>query len=321
NGVDLFYFLADDGTARAFHSIADIPPVGYFTDTLGWPLSEAPHENVRGWCCGQMYYFPKDARSWYVYAANRAGSSSLWEVRYMGDATENRDWDYRLLIGGDAYPQYGVEGQLFDKQKWSVILGSNDDLLAKIKIKYPDYDVNFYGTSFQFQGVSGSTAYFLNQYSGLPQNGPSLIAVQNLTTKEVTLISSMNGIQNPDSPNLWGGWAGVHNLTPLMDLPDSMALSTHDMLQGNPSIKFGGPFQVSPDAVLRGGSWSSNTCLSWPAGDASGCPGVPPPDDDCSVLAPNNPYEFAGATGHNCVAVRVPHGGVCNLFPHPAELA
>jgi hypothetical protein len=321
NGIDLFYLLADDGTARVFHSAADMPPLSYFTGALGWPEGEAPAANVGGWCCNQMRYFPKDARSWYVYAANRGGGASLWEVRYMGDATENRDWQYQLMVGGDAYPQYGVEGQLFDKQKWSIVLGSGDNLVAKIKNKYPDYDDAFYGTSFQFQGVSGRAAYFLNQYSGMPQDGPSLIAVQDLTTKDVTLISSMKGSQNSGSPNLWGGWGGVHNLTALSDLPDSMSLSTHSMMQGNSSIKFGGPFQVTPDAVLRGGAWSNNTCLSWPVGDGRGCPGVPPPDDDCSVLAPNNPFQFAGATGHNCVAVRVPHGGVCNLSPHPAELA
>jgi len=345
NGVDYFYLLGEDGWSSVYMTHTVIPPLNYFTDYLRVSANDAPHARVGGWCCNMVRYAPKDARSWYAYipnrqwngsdSTNRWATASLWLVTYEGDGTESHATNYSSQLGGDSWPAYGIEGSgptaTFNKQRWQLILGQNNNFVSQLSA-FPKYETAFYGTYFEFQGITtGGLAYFLNQYSGMPQNGPAWVAVQDTKTGQlVNLMHTMDGtgFEDVSGINMGGSWGGSHNVTVQKVFPDTATITLWSMFEnntsgpgGSSSIIFGGAWQTTPTAVLRGGTWNTNTCLGWPAGDNGHCPGIPAPDTDCTVLAPGNPYQFAGATGNSCVAITVPPGGVCNIHPHQKEVA
>lgn len=226
-----WYLVSDDGVGSKPLWAGLIPPDSYFTSTLGWNANDIP-------VCSNLLYCgvaPKDARTWYVFGTNRAGSTSLWTIQYRGDGTEDRRWGYTRQSAGDPYQQCGTslftwpctdtapDKLTWDMQHWEVVTGYSSPLIDKIMAFDPTYDQAFFGSNFSLQGVTESAAYFLNQYGG-GQNTASYIAILDTNTNLVTHLmntGSGKGLETAGGLYLGGGYGGVHNVStyPALDTP------------------------------------------------------------------------------------------------------
>ena len=282
----LLYFISNDGSV--------VRPIAGLT---------APPEfggNFRG---QSVSFSPTDGRLFYV-----KNGSMVYRLRYSGD-WKNSVWDtedgrYRVNPGGD-YP-YFDEGL-----KWEVAI--NPDPATQITEKYPAQVSPPYRpwTSASFAGVTGNVAVLYRTVNGGQDDGPCQIAPFDLVTGK--LIDFINSLE-AGGPAAWGNCHNV-GVNPLV--ANTLTMSFNILKVNNAAKISGGPYQLRLEAVQRGGAWSTNTCLEWPAGSGTQCSGVPAYDKGCPEGL-SDEYTSFGATGDACVTLLL-SGNACNVVPAPGD--
>jgi hypothetical protein len=169
--------------------------------------------------------------------------------------------------------------------------------------RWPGYNTALYGNSWTFNGVSGHYAYMVNSYSG-QDGGPGWIAVVDLTTGTLA-----NMIHTIDGTGTGGtiSWGALHSAGTSYP-PNTALIGTNVLSRSDASRLYGGPFQATVLSIMRGGIWKPDTSLPWPIDNSY--------DNQCPL---KNPFESVGATGINCVTLKMPPGGVCNSSPRADE--
>jgi len=311
-----------NGIARNLWA-ASMPSYSYFTTTQGFASADVPILNSFNW---QAFQPSSDAytRYEYVYTNANRGLSELYKLVYTGNGSESLNpWGYTLdPTNGGVGP---VRVSPSDNFTWTTLTPAANSIVNQAVANF-GYNSSFYGTGFSLStpvGIAGTTAYFQNTYAG--QNYGAWIGIADLTTTPATLTNLIHTMDGTGT-NGHMRFGGLHNLSAYPSItPSPTAIVSNNLLYGgNSSVLYGGPFEFTPTAISRGGSWSTNTCLDWPiscsgttcTGTGGACPGYETYDAACPS---GNPYVFMGASGNQCVTFEIPSGGWCNLAPSSAE--
>ncbi|MGO9969177.1 MAG: hypothetical protein ACLPY2_18090 [Bryobacteraceae bacterium] len=317
-GADLLWGFGTDGTSLPLWS-GTAPSTPYFTG-LGFASGDIPN-NCTGCSINWGQFLPgADAYTWYLYQSTQNNSSlyELYKLTYDGNASEGLT-PFNYTLAGDSAGYGPVRNGPSDYWTWAALTPGSSNLATQIATLYPRYNSSLFGTRFGLSGVAGTGAYFNNTYAG--QNYGAWIATMDLSTTPATLSNLIHTVDGTGT-NGHMRFGGLHNVTAYPAItPSPTALITNNPLYGSSSsLLFGGPFEMPIAAISRGGAWDPNTCLDWPINGGSGfCPSAQETYD--SSCPSGNPYEFMGATGGQCVKMRVPAGGWCNKVPNAAESA
>jgi hypothetical protein len=303
SGSDYLYFIADDGTVRRF-SAALVP--NHQAQLSSMAAADRPNSgnNIPYYPLG---FDPVNPNWFYVACPNNSGSTSIYQLAYGGDYTQDLDFQY---AGGSDTTLPDSYAPALDRMTWSNLMPPSQgrDLNSQVVAGYPNYNAAIFGDwkHPNFAGVSGGKAFFYNLYSG-QDGGPAWIAVVDLPSGNLSnLIHTADGT----GTNGLVRWAAEHSVQAVNSSPNTMFQASNILNSNNSSKLLGGPFVMPVLGVSRGGSFSLNTALPWP------------PDSSYDSACPaTNPYVSLGATGNQCVTLRLPAGGPCNPAPTPAELA
>jgi hypothetical protein len=297
--------------------VGKIPSTSYFTG-LGFASNDIPQT-----CCGVDFWQFRpgtDAHTWYLYqnTQNNGSLYELYKLTYTGSGSEGLTaFGYTLdPANAGIGPVRNVPS---DYWTWSALTPGSSSLAAQIATFYPSYNASLFGNSFSLSSLAGTGAYFQNTYGG--QNYGAWIAIIDLGTTPATLSNLIHTVDGTGT-NGHMRFGGLHNVSayPAVSPSPTAAITNNPLYGNNSSLLFGGPFEMPVAAVSRGGVWDTNTCLDWPIGGGSGfCPSAQETYD--STCPAGNPYQFIGATGNQCVKMRVPKGGWCNKVPNAAESA
>jgi hypothetical protein len=303
SGADYLYFVADDGTVRSF-SAALVP--NHQTQLNSMAPADRPNSaaNVPFYPLG---FDPVNPNLFYVSCSNNSGSTSIFQLAYNGDYTQ--DLGFQYAGGGDTTLPDNYAPSL-DRMTWSNLMppSQGKDLNSQVSAGYPNYNAAIFGDwrHPSFAGVSGGKAFFYNVYSG-QDGGPMWIAVVDLPSGNLT-----NLIHTADGTGTNGllRWGAAHTVQAVNSVPNTMFQVSNTLNSQNSGRLLGGPFVMQVLGVSRGGAFSSNTALTWP------------PDSTYDSTCPAaNPYTSLGAIGNQCVTLHLPAGGPCNFTPATAELA
>jgi hypothetical protein len=318
-GAIVMYFVSGDGTVRRVWTGR--------TPSSSSCYSPAGANNIPGgveFNVGGVVFSPTNGKVFFAGLTNAGGSLSIYQITYTGDASTNIvPASYQFSSDGNT----GLQFSPCDLTTWVNLLPptTGNDLNSQIAAYSTAYNSTLYGLTFTLAGISGTTAFFSNNYSG--QNNPAWIAVVDLSVSPALLknmIHTLDGTGTTSATTTIGPaairWGGHHNLTAI--LPNNTGEFTEDLLAANnTSVLLGGPFEAAPIGLLEadGVTWNSNTSLAWPPNSSAYytiCPG-------------GNPYaswSYATTSGgssvtNNCVTFQFPQGGVCNIAPSTTELA
>jgi hypothetical protein len=302
-GTDYFYFIADDGTIRRFS--AALTP-NHQTQLNSMPPADRPAgpSNFPSFPLG---FDPVNPNLFYAACPNSSGSSSIYQLTYGGDYTQDLDFQY---TGGSDTTLPDNYAPALDHMTWTNLMppSQGKDLNSQVVAAYPNYNAAIFGDwkHPNFAGVSGGKALFYNLYSG-QDGGPAWIAVVDLPSGNLA-----NLIHTADGTGTNGllRWSAEHSVQAVNSVPNTLFQASNILNSNNSSRLLGGPFVMPVLGVSRGGSFSANTALPWPPDSSydSACPAA-------------NPYVSLGAAGNQCVTLHLPAGGACGPAPTPAELA
>ena len=296
------YFIATDGTVRPIW-MGKVPATSYFN---GLPYFQAHPEDIPLICCNVTWTFypdPTNGRVWYFSTSKQAGGGALYRLTYTGDATITGSIsDYTMTYDGNGH----VVNPPSDFWSWEIVTPAGSDIATQVAALFPSYNTSLYSSSWVFYGVSGTTAYFVNNYDVAQNAGPAWIALLDL---EQTPAKVTNLIHTADGTGTKGiVQFGAQHSVQASSYPDTVLLADNLLQSNNTSMLHGGPFEAVPTGILRGGSWSTDTSLPWPIDNSY--------DNQCPS---GNPFEIAEAVGNQCVTIRFPQGGVCNIAPRTDE--
>lgn len=301
-GTDWLYFVADDGTVRRF-AIPLTPQ--HQAQINSMPVQDRP-SGVANIPLYPLGFDPADPNVFYAPVITNAGGLSVFKLTYTGDYTQDLDYQYAGGPGGDEPDNYTPA---LDNLQWANLMAPSQgmDLQTQIATRFPSYQQALYGnwsSNVGFAGISGGKAYFYKVYSG-QDGGPGWIAVVDLPSGVVSnLIHTADGT----GTNGYIRWGALHSAQAAQAVPNTLFLADNVLNSNDPGRLHGGPFQAPITGVLRAGAWSGNTALSWP------------PDSSYDNACPaGNQYEFMGAVGNQCVTIRLPRGGACNVAPASIE--
>lgn len=310
-GQSFLWGFTQDGISLPLW-VGKAPATSYFTG-IGIAPNDIPQT-----CCDVAWGLPgSDAYTWYAYATTQNNGSlyELYKLTYTGNGSEGLvPFNYTLDAPNSSGP---VRNAPSDYWTWSALTPGSSSLASQISSLYTNYNSSLYGTAFALSGIAGSGAYFQNTYAG--QNYGAWAAQMDLSTTPATLTNLIHTLDGTGT-NGHMRFGGFHNLTayPAITPGPTAMISNNPLYGGNSSLLFGGPFEMPIAAISRGGSWDTNTCLDWPIAGGSGF--CPAPEETYDWTCPSgNPYAFMGATGNQCVKMRVPAGGWCNKAPNAAE--
>ena len=300
-GYAVMYFIDSDGMTLPVWSY-QTPSSAYF-QSQGFADADVPQT-----CCTAPPALPggTNGRVWYVYmGTQRDGKGELYRLTYTGDGTvSGAITDYTMAPDGSSR----VVNPPSDFFTWETLTPVGHTLAEQIAQRYPNYNATMYGSSWGFYGISGSTAYYSNVYSG-QDHGPAWYALLDLNQTPAVLTDL---IHTADGTGTNGNlrWGAHHTLAPTASVPDTATTTLNELQSNDTSQLHGGPFQAKITGILRNGSWSTDTSLPWPIDGSydSACP-------------TGNSYQFMGASGNQCVTLRFPQGGVCNIAPRADEKA
>ncbi len=293
------YFISDDGSVVRRISVFRIPHTKMLTTM---PAADRPStSNITP--MAPYGFSPTDGRVFYVTATNSAGLRSIYKVVYNGDWVREVNYPYNGGPGGDL-------PEAEDYMEWSNITppSQSKDLNSLIQAAYPNYNATMYGDwkSASFAGISGARAFFYRLYAG-QDGGPCWVATLDLDQQRViSLIHTLDGTGLPEAQ-----WGACHSVAPASWPRNTVGVSLNILASNNAGRLHGGPFEVKPAAILRGGSWSTNTALPWPIDNTY--------DNACPADISQEYKEF-GAVRNQCVKFRLP-GHPCNINPGAAEKA
>ncbi|HYA18975.1 MAG TPA: hypothetical protein VEF06_15990, partial [Bryobacteraceae bacterium] len=230
---------------------------------------------------------------------------------YTGDYTTSIDFGYRCSSAGDC-PVVNDHVVSVDLMPHS----SNADLDQQIEAAQgntlPPYNSSLYGPwtrangAVNFEGSSGHFAFFCNLYSGQGQGnsgGPGWCASVDLSqtpARVVRLVHTLDGTGMPHAR-----WASLHSAQAQTADPNNLGYGLDPLNSNSTTTLFGGPFQAQVVSILMGDgvTWNTNTCLDWLPGAGTTCAA-----QNYLRTCPPNSAPFI-----ECVTVRLPQGGVCNV--------
>lgn len=292
------YFLANDGSVRRPISAFAIPRSQFGS----WPSQDRPSGGYT-MAPAPFGFSLTDGGVFYSAMPSASGKWSVYRLTYKGDWKTEINHPYDGGWGGDL----PVSNENF---QWENLMPGSQgkDLSSQVASAFPNYDKTLYGSwdSPSFGGISGSKAFFY-RIPGGQDGGPCWIATVDLNSGSV--ISLINTLDGTGAPEM--AWGNCHSISAPTWPPNTLAVSLNVLAVGNTSKLLAGPFDVKPNAVMRGGTWSSDTGLPWPVDNSY--------DNACPTDLSGDQKNF-GAVDDQCVTLKLP-GHPCNLNPSAAERA
>ena len=275
----MLYFISNDGEIVR-------PIAGLGSSLAGGLLDQISFSPTQG-----NVFFAKSGTT--IYRGTYTGNwkDSIWDtdaVRYIFNA------------GGD-YAYFD------EKIVWQPAISPNAGVQitnaypSQVSAPYPAW------TTSAFAGVSGDMAFLTRTINGGQDDGPCQVAAFNLLTGR--LVDFFNTLEL-DGPVAFGN---CHSTGANALVNNTLKLDFNIMKVNNTGKLHGGPYRVQIEAVQRGGSWSANSCLEWPAGTGTQCAGTPAYDKACPADL-SSEYTSFGANGNQCVTLLM-SGHPCNIAP------
>jgi hypothetical protein len=241
-------------------------------------------------------FSPTDPLTVYTTFADNSGGcvgcTSLYKVTYNAETGKFRQW------WGTKY-NYGTRPS--DYLTWVNLTpyaqgkGVKQQIAASIQSN-PFYETTM-GTDASYAGVVGNYALFSLGFGG-GQDAPCFVMRFNLADGMLVQVADTLG-----GSSQTGRWAGCHSIQTMGTGNWTMILASL-LNKQNGSAAFGGPYEVRQvSEVYKGGGWQTNTAIS--TGDFYAC-------------TPGTPFESEGATGNNCLKIRIT-GEPCSAFATSLE--
>jgi len=293
------YFVSNDGAVVRRLGLFRIPHSKLGT----MPAADRPYTGTII-AASSPFGSGDDARVFYVTSATAAGIQCVYKVVYKGDWVREVSYPYNGGFWGD-FPETD------EQMEWTNVTppSQGKDLNSLVRAGFPNYNETIYGnwnSNTSFGGMSGSRAFFYKMYSG-QDGGPCWVATLDLEQGAlVSLVHTLDGTGLPAAQ-----WGACHSVYGTTWPPKTVSMIFNILASNNTSKLHGGPFEVKPAAIMRNGSWSSNTALPWPI------------DTSYDTQCPTNisqEYKDFGATGNQCFTAKFP-GHPCNIAPSALEKA
>lgn len=238
-----------------------------------------------------------DALSVYVHGYDDKGGypkHALYRVQYNAEQGKFRHWP------GD---KYRYSSRPADYLTWTNLTPSTSGRTIEEQVAAAITTNPFYkpamGANAGFVGIVGNHAVYSLGFGG-SQDSPCFVIRFDLTTGTVAQIADTMGGFSPT-----GRWGGCHTVQ-AFGAQDWLMVGASLLNGQNSGSYMNGPFEVrGVSQVHKSGDWSTNTAIG--------------PSDfyTCTV---GNPYEAQGATGNNCLKIRVT-GEPCSAYPTASEKA
>jgi len=236
-----------------------------------------------------------DPLSIYVHAYDNTGSypkHALYRVQY--DAAQGK---FRHWVGD----RYRYSSRPADYLTWTNLTPGSSTKTIEDQVSAAITTNPFYkpamGANAGFVGILGNYAVYSMSFGGI-QDSPCFAIRFDLTTGNLAQVAdTMGGF------SATGRWAGCHAVQAFG--ADDWLMVSASLLNGQNSNSYmHGPFEVrGVSQVYKGGTWSSDTAIG--AGDFYTC-------------TAGNAYESKGATGANCLKIRIT-GEPCSAYPTASE--
>lgn len=242
-------------------------------------------------------FSPSNALKLYYSKADDTGGSprlALYEIAYNAATGKFKAWP------GTNY-QYSARPS--DYLTWTNLTPYSSNLTINEQIAAAITSNTFYksamGSAASFQGVLGNYAVYSMTMGGT-QNSPCFVIRFNITTGLLAQIAdTMGGFSST------GRWGGCHSIS--ASGADNWLGASVSLLNGFSSTSYmHGPFEaLAVSHVYKAGAWNVNTAVD---------------QTHFYTCTVGNPYEGMGATGANCLKIRVT-GEPCSAYPTTAEKA
>lgn len=261
---------------------------------------------------------PADARELFLWHA----TNGLWKYHYNGDfGVTPTVWQKDPGAGGARYAF--TSGGTYPTATWSDPYWTATQTMVasavgtQITAQYSDqvsapYPAWGTGPTINFSGMTGGMIAFYRLLEG-QDTGPCQVAMFDAATGTLTDFINTATTTNTEGKHIFGNLC--HSIQVNPSLPNTFFSSMNiPQSAGSTALLLRGPHVLQITGVMRGGSFSSNTCLEWPPGTSvAGCTVPADPanyDKTCPAVGaganqiPQAWYD-AGAQGNNCVTLRV----------------
>lgn len=286
-GLNHLYFISDDG-----EEIAPLDGMQQFGGDLP-----------------AMDFHPTDPASIYVWHP----ATGLYRMTHTGDfGVTNTVWETDPPTGARYAYKSGAD---YPDATWSdpkftiTLVLSAASIASQITTNYASQVTTpfpAWGSS-NFLGVSGSMVGLYRLVES-QDTGPCQVAMFNVLTG--TLVDFINTGMAPNSPH---NFTACHSLQFNPSIPNTI-LHSYNISgvksAGATTQLLYGPHDIQIEAIKRGGTMNTNTCLEWPMTTGVNCAGLggalPHYDKTCPTV-PTIPQAWVdqGAAGNNCVTMRI----------------
>lgn len=215
----------------------------------------------------------------------RGGSNAIFKLTYKGDYRENKAafWS----SSPDSTPATGTANLEWENTTRSA---QNKDLRSQIlnKSTYNEAQWGPLSSNIFFAGFASRYAVFFTSPAGGSET-PCWVFLFNANTG--TFVRGWNTLNGGGPGSLGGGCHAVAIAA------DRVVIANNGLKNNNPNSLYGGPFETPITGLKRGAAFSSDTAL----------PGLFNGSYDGTCPANlSQQWKDLGATGNNCVTVRIP---------------
>ncbi|HEY3825433.1 MAG TPA: hypothetical protein VGL82_12795 [Bryobacteraceae bacterium] len=253
----------------------------------------------------------------YSGGKNSSGGLTVFKNTYTGDYTHELNYNYTCSSASDC-PALADGVTSVDLMPHSANADLDQQIEANQGGSLPAYNSALYGTWKQsngaigYYGSSGHFAFFCNVYAGQGQGnagGPGWCAAIDLSQSPAKVVRLIHTLDGTGAPNARFG--SLHAAQEVDSNANTLVLTLDPVAANSTTTLHGGPFQAPVQAILMAdGTWNTNTCLDWPAGQGS-CP-----NPNYSRACPANSAPYI-----ECVTFQLPQNGVCNVAATSVETA
>lgn len=304
-GKAMMYAYATDGSYFPLWT-GKIPFDSYFTGTLHFASTDIPFHNRPNVQLALAQPDSHDGRTWYALETSNDNSTQiLYKLHYDGDFTESRDYGYTQNTQGTAPILIAPS----DNWTWSLVNGYAHTIAAQMVLpQFSYFESGLYGAGgLTLVGVSGTTAYLIRNYNG-SQDRPAWLLHVDISSSPGVLTALYHTLDGNGLPNAEIRFGGFHHGAAVQMIDDAFSMNTNFVRYNDTSWMFSGPFQMPITGIKSwGGAYKSDTCLDFPYHTGTACA-----DENYDNTCP------AGVTGE-CVTLRVPSGGWCNVAASSTE--